>query len=126
MSKTVFKYICLIIVSLALAVSTGAFVIAVEGSDTVELTNGDRLTGTLLTETFTVTTPYTFLTLKKDKISEITFNDDYQNNDVIVLSEGGSVEGTIEELEFSFKPVSGKSITIDKKECKKISLKRNE
>ena len=126
MSKTAFKYICLLMVTLGLAVSMSAFVSAVEDSDTVELKNGDRLTGSLLTETFTVTTPYTFLTLKKDKISEIRFNDDYQNNDVIVLIEGGSVEGTIEELEFSFKPFSGKNITIDKKECKKIILKRNE
>ncbi|MFC1838748.1 hypothetical protein ACFL1N_04145 [Thermodesulfobacteriota bacterium] len=126
MSKTAFKSICLIIVSLTLAVSVAALAGAVENSDTIELKNGDKIAGTLLTETYTVTSPYSVVTVEKNQISEIRINDEYRNHDVIELKAGGSVEGTIEETGFSFKPASGKIITLEKNQCKRIILKRNE
>lgn len=130
MSKTAFKSVCLIIVGLmALAVSIAHPAGAAGGTDandTVELKNGDKVTGTLLTDTFTISSPYTLITVKKEKISVIRFDDEYQNQDVIELNNGGLVEGTIEETEFSFKPGSGKIITLEKNQCKKIVLKRSE
>ena len=92
-------------------------------SDTLELINGDKVEGTVLNDTFTLTTPYTVITLDKDKISEISINSESGKNDIIQLNAGGSLEGTLEELEFSLKLPSGKTISFEKEKCKKIILK---
>jgi hypothetical protein len=130
MSKIVFKsvyqkIIMILLLALSIAASTGAADVASIG-DTVELVNGDKITGTLLTKAFTVTSPYSLVTVEKSQISEIRINDGYQNHDVIELKEGGLVEGTIEENELSLKPSSGKIITLEKKKCKKIIMRSNE
>ena len=89
----------------------------------VELNNGDQLTGTILNDTFTVTTPYSIVNLEKDKISEIIINPENNDNDVIILIEGGSVEGTLDEPSFTFKSADGKTTSLKKEKCKKIILK---
>lgn len=129
MSKTAFQLIypviiCLIL-SVPLAFSTGAAENA-NVYDTVELNNGDRITGTLLTDTFTVTTPYSTVTLEKDKISEIKINPEGKDHDVIALNTGGLVEGTIEEISFSIKTISGENISLEKEVCKIIILHKKE
>ena len=127
MSRIAFKSIYLIILNLALAVSITVSAGAVEDtgvSDTVELKNGDKVTGTVLNNTFTITTPYTLVTLKKDQISEIKITPDSENHDVIELTVGGTLAGTIEEPSLSFKLISGKIITLEKEQCKKIILRR--
>ncbi|MBN2418444.1 MAG: hypothetical protein JXL81_03590 [Deltaproteobacteria bacterium] len=124
MLKIALKSIYPVIIGLLLSVSISAGAADDKGEyDTVELKNGDKLTGTLLTETFNVTTPYTDITLEKEKFSEITFNTEHQDHDVIQLKAGGLLEGTVEEMNFSFKPVSGDPIQIEKKNCKRIILK---
>lgn len=127
MLKIAFKSVYPLIMSLALAVSVAAPAGAADDADifdTVELKSGDKLTGTFLNDTITVTTPYMAVTLEKDKISEIRINSESVNHDIIVLNTGGLLEGTIEETGFSFKPVSGEIITVEKEQCKKIILKR--
>ena len=72
MTKIVFKSVCLILSILSLAIFITVSAVAEESSDTIELKNGDKKTGTLLTQTFSVTSPYTFVTVKKDQILEIS------------------------------------------------------
>jgi hypothetical protein len=127
MSKTVLKSIYTIIVSVAIVVSITVFAGAANKAgtnDTVDLKNGDKVTGTVLNDTFTVSTPYSAVTLKKDKIAEIRFQSGNQNDDVVVLIAGGSVEGTIDEPAISLKLDSGKIISIEKEQCGRIILKR--
>lgn len=126
MSKTAFKSIYLIIMSLSLVVSIAVPAGAVDKAnvnDTVELKNGNKVTGTVLTDTFTITTPYSLVPVKKEQISEIEIASESRNHDVIMLNEGGSLEGMIEEPDISFKLDSGKIITLKKDQCKKIILK---
>lgn len=125
MSKTALKSICIIIANLVLILFISAFVVAAEDSDMVELKNGDKLTGTVLTDIYTITTPYSFVTVEKNQISEIRVDDEYQQNDIIELKSGGLVEGTIEEAELSLKLSSGKIIALEKKKCKKIIMRSN-
>ena len=116
-----------IIVGSALAVSITVSASAAEDPDvydTVELNNGDKLIGTLLDNSFTLTTPYTLVTLKKDQISEIRPHAENQNEDVIELNVGGTLTGTIEKPRFSFKPISGEIISLDKEQFRKIILRR--
>jgi hypothetical protein len=126
MSKSALKTIYLILTGLvmvlSIAVSSGAAAEA-NANDTIDLKNGDKLTGTVLNDTFTLTTPYTAITLERNKISEIRIASGNGDNDVILLNAGGSLEGKIEELEFSFKPATGEMISIEKEKCKKIILK---
>ena len=128
MFKITFKSIYLIILILATLISIAAPAGAADDADvydTVELKNGDKVIGDVLNNTFTVTTPYTNVTLEKDKISEIKISPESENHDVIALKKGGLMEGTIEEPAISFKLVSGKIISLEKKQCQKIILKRN-
>lgn len=127
MLKIAFKSIFRIILSLALAASIAVSTGAADDEalyDTVELKNGDRVTGTVLNNTFTITSPYTLITVKKDQISEIKINPESENHDIIELNVGGSLEGTIEEPSLSFKLISGKIISLEKTQCKKITLRR--
>jgi hypothetical protein len=127
MSKSAFKLISLFVLSLAMAVFMAVSAGAADDPDVydaVELKNGEKVTGTLLNDTFTVTTPYSSVTLEKDKISEIDINPESVNHDVIVLNLGGSLDGTIEEPSLSFKLVSGKIISLEKGQCKRIVLQR--
>ena len=128
MQKIAFKSICFIILSLAMTLSiavTAGAADDTDGYDTAELKNGDKVTGTVLNNTFTVTTPYTSTTLEKDQISEIRINPESENHDVIMLNTGGLLEGTIEESVLSFKLVSGQIISLEKEQCKKILLENN-
>ena len=125
MPKIAFRSIHRVIIGLVLVVSTALSATAADKSgvyDSVELKNGDNLTGTFFNDTLTVTTPYTEITLEKDKISEISINSGNQDNDVIVLIAGGLLEGTIEELTFSFKLESGETVSLEKAQCSKIIL----
>ncbi len=125
MYKNVVKSLYFLVVSMAMIVFISVFAEATDHEDiydTVELKNGDIVTGTVLNDTFTVTTPYTNATCEKDKISEITIGSEYGNHDVIALKTGGLLEGTIEELSLSFKLVSGEIISLEKRKCKKIIL----
>jgi len=125
MLKTAIKLMCLIIYSLGIAVSIAASAGAADKTDvydTVVLKNSDKVTGTVLNDTFTIMTPYTNVALKRDDISEIKIDFEHENNDVITLDTGGLMEGTIEETVLSVKLVSGKIISLEKKACKNITL----
>ena len=124
MLKTTLKTFYPIIMGLLLAVSISAGA-AEDGNlnDTVELKNGDKIAGTFLNDTLTVSTAYSVVTLDRDKISEISITPEGKDHDVIVLKAGGLVEGTIDELDFSFRPVSGEDISLEKEQCIKITLK---
>ncbi len=127
MSKTVLKSIYTIIVSMAMVISITVLADAANNSganDTVDLKNGDKVTGTVLNDTFTVSTAYSSITLKKDKISQIGIHSGNQNDDVVDLIAGGSVEGTIDEPAISLKLDSGKIISIEKEKCSRIIFKR--
>jgi hypothetical protein len=121
-SKTIYPIIMTLLMLVSITVSTGAADDA-DVFDTVELKNGDKITGTLLTDTLTITTPYSVVPLEKNKISEINITPENKDHDVIVLNEGGLVEGTIEELNFSFKTVSGETVSLEKDKCTKIIIK---
>ena len=125
MSKKAIRSIYRMIMGLALvgsiAVSAGSIDDA-DVYDTVELENGDKLSGAVLDNTFTLTTPYTLVTLKKDQISEIRPHAESPNEDIIELNVGGSLTGTIEEPSFSFRLVSGETISLDKEQCRKIII----
>lgn len=126
MFKTGFRSIYPVIACFALVLSmtiTGSAVYASEAKDTIELKSGDKLRGTLLTDAFTVSTPYSLVTVEKGKISEIRIIPGSANHDIIELNAGGSLEGSIEETAFSFKLDSGKVISIERGQCKKIILK---
>ena len=126
MPKIIFKSMCPVVVSLVLAVSIALSAAASEKEssyDSVELKDGKKLTGTFLNDTLTVTTAYTVIPLEKDKISEIMINPENKNHDVIVLIEGGLLEGTIEEPAFAFKLESGETVSVEKVQCQKIILK---
>ena len=127
MSKSALKTINQILPVFLLLLSMAVSSIAADdgnASDTVVLKNGDKVTGAVLNDTFTLTTPYTAITLERDKISEIRINSESGNSDVILLDAGGSLEGTLEELEFSLKLTSGETISLEKVECKEIILNR--
>ena len=109
--------------SVSISISAGA-VDEADVYDTVELKNGDKVTGTVLTNTFTVTTPYSFVVLEKDQISEIQFHSEGEFEALIELNTGGTLTGMIEETSLSFKLISGKIIKLEKEECKKIILRR--
>jgi hypothetical protein len=122
---SIFRIVLGVALTISIAVSAGA----VEDPnvyDTVELNNGDKLTGTVLDNTFTLSTPYTLVTLKKDQISEIMPHPESQNQDVILLKVGGTLTGTIEEPSLSFELISGETILIDKGQYKRIILRSNE
>ena len=126
MKKIVFKSIYRLFILLILMLSLAGISSAADNEDAhniVELNNGDQLTGTILNDTFTVTTPYSIVNLEKDKISEIIINPENNDNDVIILIEGGSVEGTLDEPSFTFKSADGKTTSLKKEKCKKIILK---
>jgi hypothetical protein len=95
----------------------------VDNNDTVELKNGDKISGHVLTDAFTVTSPYSIVTLERDKISEIAIMPEGYNHDIVTLNEGGIMEGTIDETSISIQTEKGENITIKKEECKKIILK---
>lgn len=117
-----------IVLGVALAISIAVSAGAVEDPnvyDTVELNNGDKLIRTVLDNTFTLSTPYTLVTLKKDQISEIMPHPERQNEDVILLKVGGTLTGTIDEPSLSFELISGETIVLDKRQCKRIILKSN-
>jgi hypothetical protein len=92
--------------------------------DTVELKNSDKITGHVLADTFTVTSPYSIVTLERDKISEIAIMPEGYNHDIVTLNEGGILEGTIDETSISIQNEKGERITLKKEECKKIILKQ--
>ena len=121
MLNTAFKRIYPVILCLLLTISISSG--AAENYDTAELNNGDNITGTLLNETLTLSTPYSLVTLEKDKILEIRINPEKNGHDVIELKAGGLLEGTLDDTEFSFKSASGEDISIKKEQCKKIILK---
>ncbi len=125
MSKFYFKPICNSLMIIAILMSLVFSAGAAEknaGSDTIELKNGTKVTGTVLNDSFTVTTAYMTVTLERERISEITMSDDH---DVAVLDDGASlVEGTIDEYDIFFKSASGEKITYKKEECKKIVFKK--
>jgi len=127
MLKTVFKLIYSIILSLGIIASIAIAAGAVDNADvydTIELKNGDNVSGSVLNETFTVMTPYTSVALEKNNISKIEIDFEHENRDVITLNTGGLMEGTIEEVAISFKLVSGKIISLEKKQCKNIILNK--
>lgn len=95
-----------------------------DNKDTVELKNGDKITGQVLADSFTVTSPYSIVTLEKDKISEIAIMPEGYNHDIVTLNEGGILEGTIDETSLSIQNEKGEKITLKKEECKKIILKK--
>jgi hypothetical protein len=128
MSQAVFRFICRIITGFVLAVFIAVSAGAVDNADvydTVELKNGDKVTGTVLTDTFTLTTPYSFVVLKKDQISEIKLQPESEFDALIELNTGGTLTGTLEETSLSFKLISGKTISLEKEECKKIIVRRD-
>ena len=127
MSKIGIGSIFRIMVGFVLAVSIAVSAGTAEDPDvydTIELNNGDKLIGTVLDNSFTLTTPYTLVTLKKDQISEIRPHAESQNEDVIELNAGGTLTGTIEKPSFSFKLISGEIISLDKEQFRKIILRR--
>ena len=126
MLKTALKTIYPLILCLALILSINVLAGASDKTDvkdTVELKNGDKITGTVLNDTFTVTTPYSNVTVEKDKISEIRINHEREDHDVIVLIEGGLMEGTLDEPVFSIKLPSGETTSFEKEKCNKLILK---
>ncbi|MBN1832795.1 MAG: hypothetical protein JW896_11865 [Deltaproteobacteria bacterium] len=129
MSKIAVESIYRMMMGLALTISIAVSAGAADETniyDTVELKNGDILTGTVLDNTFTLTTPYSLVTLKKDQISAIKPYSQDQKEDLVELNVGGTLTGTIEELTLSFKKISGETISLDKGQCKKIILRSNE
>ncbi|NLD37830.1 MAG: hypothetical protein GX654_13265 [Desulfatiglans sp.] len=92
-------------------------------NDTVELKNGDKISGHVLTDSFTVTSPYSIVTLERDKISEIAIMPEGYNHDIVTLNEAGILEGTIDEASITIKNEKGEKITLKKEECKKIVFK---
>ena len=127
MSKRAIVSIYRMMLILALAVSMAVPAGAADEADvydTVVLKNGDILKGTVLDNIFTLTTPYSLVTLKKEQISVITPNSESRNEDVIELDVGGTMAGTIEEITLSFKLISGETKSLDMDQCKKIILKR--
>ena len=127
MSKKAIELIYRMMLGLALTLSIALSAGAAEDPDvydTVELKNGDILTGTVLDNMFTLSTPYSLVTLKKDQISAIKPHSESQHEDVVELNIGGTLSGTIEEPTLSLKLISGETISIDKKECRKIILRR--
>ena len=124
MLKTAFKSIYpVIVLAVSITLSAGAEE-KISFFDSVELKDGNKLTGTVLNDTLTITTPYTIIPLGKDKISEIRINSGSQNPDVIVLTEGGLLEGTIDEPNFTFRLESGETVSLEKAQCIKILLNR--
>jgi hypothetical protein len=129
MSKKAIGSIYRMMLGLALTISIALYAGAADETnayDTVELKNGDKLTGTVLDNTFTLSTPYSLVTLKKEQISAIKPHSEGQNEDVVELNVGGTITGTIEERTLSFKLISGETISLDKEKCRKIILRRNE
>jgi hypothetical protein len=129
MSKKAIGSIYRMMLGLALTISIALYAGAADETnayDTVELKNGDKLTGTVLDNTFTLSTPYSLVTLKKEQISAIKSHSEGQNGDVVELNVGGTITGTIEERTLSFKLISGETISLDKEKCRKIILRRNE
>ncbi len=121
--KSFFKIIICLTLTLFLAPLAGASGDA-DVYDTVELQNGEKITGTVLTGTFTFSTPYSLVMLEKDKITEIVFDNERENHDIVLLNAAGNLEGSIEEPDFLFKTVNGENMTLKKKECKKITFKK--
>jgi hypothetical protein len=129
MSKNAIGSIYRMMLGLALTISIALYAGAADETnayDTVELKNGDKLTGTLLDNTFTLSTPYSLVTLKKEQIAAINPHSEGQEEDMVELNVGGTITGTIEERTLSFKLISGETISLDKKLCVRIILRRNE
>ena len=127
MSKNALKFFYFFVLSIAMIIAITVSAGAADNADvydTIELKNGEQVSGTVLDDKFTVTTPYTNVTCDKDKISEVIIRGESEKHDVVVLKTGGLLEGTIEEPAISFKLVSGKIISLEKEQCKKIVLKR--
>jgi hypothetical protein len=123
LKKSIKSILMITLLVLAMFTATASASSEADNNDTVELKNGDKITGTVLTGTFTVTSAYSIVTLERDKISEIAILPEGYNHDIVTLNEGSLLEGTIDETSFSIKTAGGENITLKKEECKKIILK---
>lgn len=88
--------------------------------DVVILRNGDRISGAIQNETFTVETSYAKLPFEVGKIAGIIFQGQGNKLDVIALKVGDTVSGILHDPMISIKMVSGNIAEVQKNKIKEI------
>jgi hypothetical protein len=92
--------------------------------DKVFLRNGDRLSGHVKTEAFTLHAPYGTFTLETSRISSIDFDAKGENVDVVMLKIGDRLSGALEEKPVTFVMSSGEEVQFEAKTIDKITFGR--
>ena len=91
-------------------------------TDVMTLKNGDVLMGRLQGEKITIQASYAKVGLDVEGITRITFEGDGNNMDVVVLTTGDRLSGTIQDKTVKFKMLTGVEIEIDKDKLKEVVL----
>ena len=82
--------------------------------DTVALRNSDVLTGTILTDEFTVQTSYGTLTFTTEQLASIRIEDAAGRTDQFVLKVGDRVSGVLQNTTVEMTLTTGATITLEK------------
>jgi hypothetical protein len=95
-----------------------------ETFDKVFLRSGDRLSGHVKTEAFTLRAPYGTFTLETSRISSIDFDAKGENVDVVLLKIGDRLSGALEERFIKFVMSSGEEVNFNSETIDKITFRR--
>ena len=94
--------------------------------DRILLKNGDTISGTLLTEAFTVETSYAKLTFKLSEVASIILEGAGQNVELLVLANGDKLSGQIQPQTIKVRLAGGQDSVIQKDKIKEIQVQRRE
>lgn len=92
--------------------------------DSVILSNGDTITGTIQDESFKIKTSYAELTFGRDKIDKIEIEGAGANVDSITLRVGDKISGVLLSTKISIKLYGGQESEIAKDKIKTIRMRK--
>jgi len=92
-------------------------------TDLIILKNGDKLSGDILDESFSLKTSYASLVLRTQDIKSIEFEGGGLNIDVVKLKVGDKLSGIVHNTSVRIKLLSGRVLNIDLEKVKSIYLK---
>lgn len=107
-------FIAVVLDADAVAAGSGPQPAARADADTVSLRNGDVLSGSILSEAFTVAASYGTLTFTQEQLASITIEDAAGRTDQFVLKVGDRVSGVLQNATIEMTLTSGATITLEK------------
>jgi hypothetical protein len=92
--------------------------------DTIELKNGDIITGNISNKNFTIKTSYATLTFDIDKFRQIQIEGNETKQDVLTLRIGDRISGVLQTTEIEIELASGAKTKIAKDKIHLIQMKK--